>query len=269
MSGISLGLVELRSNVAGSEVVFPVKLALDISSKEDAVNVSVSAVISLANLQSNFDAVVKSFPMPNDMSGYGTKFVVTVKGASLSPAGDGATLIADVNVVAWQIEKGLPLAGTTIHYERYCVDIPFVGKVCTDVPVSVEPRSGDDIKLRLFEEDVAGQIDLALFTPDGNSLELRPTKVDIKPRGDIGKFFNDVAGIFNSNLSDVVRREIAEVINDGTLRKALPVEFQAFNPLIKTAHFATSEGGQLDVVVMFTAQITAGQLTEWLAKSVE
>ncbi|TFB39017.1 hypothetical protein [Pseudomonas sp. F01002] len=268
MSGLPLGIVELTSNVAGAELKFPVSLVLDVSSREDAVNVSVSAVINMASLQDNFDAIVKSFPMPNDTSGYGNKFIATVNGASLSPSGDGATLNADINVVGWHIEKGLPGAGATVQYKEVCVDIPFIGRKCVMVPDGVEIKPGDDIKLRLFGEDVACRIDFSLVTPDGNSLELRPTSVDVTPHGDIGKFFNDVAGIFNTNLNDVVRREISEIISDGTLRKALPLEFQSFNPKITTAHFAISENGKLQSIIMFNAQITGEQLTEWLAQSI-
>lgn len=268
MAGVSLGAVEIKSDVAGTEVVFPVNLTLDISSSEQSVEVVVLADVGMHNLQDNFEAIAKTFPLPRDDSGYGTKVLASLNSASITPAGDVAKLRFSVNFDVWHIEKGLPLGGTTIEWRTECINIPLVGKVCTDVPVKIEPKPGDDIKIKVVEEDVNGDIDIALYTPDGQSLEVRPLKVDVTPGGDIAKFFNEIAGIFNVSLGDIARREIAEVINDGTLRKALPKEVQAFNPVIKTANFTTSPAGKLGVTVQFSARITAGQLTEWLANSI-
>lgn len=182
--------------------------------------------------------------------------------------GDTATIHANVNVDIWHIEKGIPLGGTTIRWETRCVDVPIFGKVCTDVPVSVEPLPGDDVKIKILEEDIVGEISLVLLTPDNQSVEVHPTKVDVKPRGDVGKFFDDIAGIFNYSLSDVARREIAEIVNDGTLRQALPKEILAYNPSIRAVQFNTSVDGELETHVTFYALLTPEQLTEWISASI-
>lgn len=269
VASTKLGTVNIQSDVAGTTLVFPVDLELFLSTSEEGAKVGIIAEVGLANLQSSFDGIAKSLSMPNDTSGYGTKIVAHVEGASLSAAGDTAVIDANVNVTVWQIEKGIPGSGFTLRWETKCIELPWpVGKVCTDVPVKVEIPPGSDIKLKLLTEGVNGTVALSLATPDGASIEIRPGPATVTPRSDIGKFFNDVAGIFNQNLSARAQKEVAEIVNDGTLRQALPPEILAFNPSIAGVQFLTLSDGSLGVKVNFQAALTPAQLTEWIQKSI-
>lgn len=264
-----LGTVSIQSDVAGTKLTFPVDLELSISTSADGAKVEVIAEVGLASLQASFDGIAKSLPMPNDTSGYGTKIVARVESASIGASGDTAVVDANVNVTVWQIEKGIPGGGTTVRWETRCVDLGWpIGKVCTDVPVSIEVPPGPDIKLELLTEGVNGNVALSLATPDGVSIEIRPGPATVTPRSDIGKFFNDIAGIFNQNLSARAQKEVAEIVNDGTLRQALPAEILAFNPSIAGVQFLTKSDGSLGAKVDFRAVLTPAQLTEWMQKSI-
>ncbi|WP_368178634.1 hypothetical protein [Aeromonas sp. R7-1] len=268
MAATKIGVVEIHSSIAGSNVVFPVDLALDITTNEKEVTVEVITDVDMGNLQDGFDTIAKSFPLPHDDSGYGTKILASLNSASITAAGDVASLSFSANVAVWQIEKGVPLGGTTIESRMECVKLPLIGEVCTKIPYNIEVKPGDDIKTRLIKEDIDARINIALFTSNGKSLEVKVLHSDVKPRGDIGRFFNEIASIFNYSLGDIARREIVEIIDDGTLRKALPKELEQYNPVIKTANFKTTAAGKLGVSVQFVASLTSEQLKEWIAKSV-
>ncbi len=266
---LNLGTVIIQSNVAGTVLDFPTELELSIHTSQEGANIGVLAKVALANLQNSFDAIAKTLPMPNDTSGYGTKIVVSVESASLGASGDTAQLAANINVTVWQIEKGMPGGGTTIRWETRCVDLPWpVGKVCFDVPVEIAVPPGPDIKLEVLKEGLNAQVALSLATPDGQAIEIRPGPATVTPRGDLGKFFNDIAGIFNQNLSAQAQREIAEIINDGTLRQALPAEILVYNPKVASVQFQTRLDGTLGAMVDFRATLTPEQLAEWIKKSI-
>jgi hypothetical protein len=263
-----LGTVTIRSDVAGRMLDLPVDLELSINTTAEGAKLRVVAEVGLANVQGGFDDIMKSVPMPNDTSGYGTKIVASVQSASLRAEGNTAVVDANVNVTVWQIEKGVPGGGTTIRWEEKCVDLPWpVGRVCTNVPTEITMPPGDDIKLQLLSEGVTGTVPLQLVTPDGISIEMRPGPATVTPRSDIGRFFNDVAGIFNSNLSARAQVEIADIVNDGKLRQALPTTIREFNPQIANVQFVTKTDGSLGVKVDFRAVITPLQLTTWMQQS--
>lgn len=178
----------------------------------------------------------------------------------MSAAGDAAKIEARVHAKIWQIKKGVPGGGVTVRWEQRCVDLPFGGRLCTDVPVKVELPPGDDIKIVLAEEDVDGDVVIALGTKDGRSIEVVPRSVDVRPRGELARFFDSIAGVFNSSIRDLAINELSELINEGKLRQALPKEVQAFNPSIKTAYFMTRQDGALGAHVAFTAEVTGEQL---------
>lgn len=268
MASVSLGIVDIVSNIAGNNITFPVTLSLDINTTVAGMELDVLAQLGMSELQAKFSSIAKSFPMPNDDSGYGTQYVASVESASLTSSGDTAILDANINVTVWQIEKGVPLGSATIRRETRCVEVPIVGRVCTDVPVKVVPRPGPDIKLKLLEEGISGKVSMFLTTPDGKSIEIRPSSVEVIPRSDIGKFFDAIAGIFNINLSTLAQREIAEILNDGTLRQALPQEILAYDPSIKSVQFHTAATGGLEAHVHFCALLTPNQLTDWVRASV-
>ena len=266
-TAVSLGTVELQQIVAGTQLVFPVDLSLSLTTSPEGVSLDLDAAVGLGPLQANFNAIARSLPIENDMSGYGTKYYVTVESAGLESAGDSAVLKANINVDAWQIEKGVPGGGFTIRWETRCVSLGPLGKVCTDVPVKVEVPPGPDIKVKLFTEGVACEVSMSLATPDASTIEIRPGAAKAVPRSDIGKFLNDVLGLFNTNLSAMAQKEISEVVNDGSLRQALPKEIAAYNPVIQSVQFETRADGTLGVRVGFRARLTPEQLTEWIKKS--
>lgn len=262
-----LGTVIMKSDVAGTALEFPVDLELSISTSVEGAKINILAEVGLASLQASFDSIAKSLPMPNDTSGYGIKTVAHVESASLSASGDTAVVEANINATVWEIAKGLPGGGATIRYEVRCINL-LVGEACSKWPVSVETPPGDDVKLKLLTEGLNGRVALSLATPDGVSIEMRPGPAIVTPRGDIGRFFNDVAGIFDYNLSSRAQIEIGEIVNDGNLRQALPAEILAFNPTIAGVQFMTRLDGSLGAKVDFHANITTAQLTEWIQNSI-
>lgn len=265
---LDLGTVEIQSTIGGIALAFPTHLQLSIQTDKDGAALDIKADVDLSSLQDNFDPIVKSFPMPNDTSGYGTKFTASIASASLIPAGDMAVLEANVNATAWHIEKGIPGGGTTVRWETRCADLGWpIGKVCTDVPVSVEVPPGPDIKLEIAKEGFNASVSLSLATSDGKSIELRPGEAVVHPRGDLGKFLNELAALFKSDVSTLAQKKIQDIVNDGTLRQALPAEINTFNPVIKTAQFFTTTKGNLGARVMFHALLTPEQLAEWIKKS--
>lgn len=267
---ISLGTVEMESDVSGTKVKLPVALDLTINTIQTGFQLSITSLVDMSDLQNKFDTIVKSFPVPADnCPGYGQHVLPTVESANLSPGGDTAIFDAKVNVVVWDCQQGVPLGGTTVRWETKCVDLGWpLGRVCTDVPVKVEPKPGPDIKNILLKEGLVGKVSLSLATPDGKSIELRPGNATVTPRGDVGKFFDAIAGIFNSNLSSVAQRKIKEIVNEGTLRQTLPKEILAYNPIINAVQFQTSTDGKLLVKVDFQTLITGDQASEWVKKSV-
>ncbi len=267
-SAVSLGTVDIVSEAGGQKLTFPVALDLAINTTPTGVEMKVIADMNLRSLQSNINSMAKSFPMPSDnCPGYGQHVLPTVENVSLGASGNQALLNAKVNVVVWDCQQGLPLAGTTVRWETRCVDL-LVGKACTDVPVKVEARPGPDIKNILVKEGFVGDVALSLITRDKQSIELVPSDVNVVPRGDLGRFLNQIAGLFNNNLSNAAQKEIGKVVNAGQLRQALPKEFQAYNPIINGVWFNAAPDGALIAHVDFGATLTAEQLSEFLKKSV-
>lgn len=257
---ISLGTIVVTTDVSGTLVEFPVDLTIDIDTSAGAAKLDVGVQVDLAPLQAKFDAILRSVQLPNDTSGYGSKPVLEHRGGRLIAVGDAARIEARVHAKIWHIEKGVPGGGATVRWEQRCVDLPFGGRVCADVPVKVELPPGDDIKTVLAEDDVDGDIVIALGTRDGRSIEVAPRSVDVRPRGELARFIDSIAGVFNSSIQDLAVNELSELINEGKLRQALPREVQAFNPAIKTAYFMTRQDGALAAHVAFTAELTGEQL---------
>jgi hypothetical protein len=266
----SLGTVEVETDIGGTKVKFPVALDLTVSTVDEEFQLNVVADMSLSNLQEKFDSIVKGFPVPKDnCPGYGQHVLPTVESAALLASGNTAVIDAKVNVVVWDCQQGVPLGGTTVRWEMRCVDLGPLGRACTHVPVKVEPRPGPDIKNILVKEGLVGKVNLSLLSPDGKSIEVRPSNPSVIPRGDIGKYFNIIAGIFNSSLSDIAQKEIRDIVDAGVLRQALPKEILAFDPQIKTVQFQATPDGKLSAKVDFQALITGDQLADWINESIE
>lgn len=267
-NAVSLGTVDIVSEIGDQKLTFPVALDLTINTSPTGVEMKVIADMNMQSLQSSIDAIAKSFPMPNDnCPGYGQHVLPTVESVSLAGSGNQALFNAKVNAVVWDCQQGLPLAGTTVRWETRCVNVPVVGRVCTDVPVKVQGRPGPDIKNILVKEGFVGDVALTLATQDKQSIELVPSSVNVVPRGDLGRFLNEIAGLFNNNLSNVAQKEIGKIVNAGQLRQALPKEVQAYNPVINGVQFNTGADGTLFAHVDFGATLTGEQLSELLKKS--
>lgn len=267
-SAVSLGSVDVVSEIVGKKLTFPVALDLNINTAASGVELKIVADMNLRSLQDGIDSIAKSYPMPSDnCPGYGQHVLPKIESVSLTGSGNQALLNAKVNVDVWDCQQGLPLAGTTVRWETRCVDL-LVGKACTDVPVKIEARPGPDIKNVLFREGFVGNVTLTLSTPDKQSIELVPSNVSVVPRGDIGRFANQLAGLFNNNLSNLAQNEIRKVVNAGQLRQVLPKEVQAYNPVIYGVQFNTVGDGTLVAHVDFGAILTAEQLADLLKRSI-
>ena len=268
VQAVPIGTVTVESDVVGTKVKIPVALDLHVATAPTGIALSVEAQLDMSDLQLKFDGILKAIPVPRDnCPGYGQHLLPTVEAASLRPAGTTAVLNAKANVVIWDCQKGAPLAGTTVRWETRCVNV-FGGRICTDVPVSVEPKPGPDIKNVLLREGFEGTAGLLLSTADGKSIELRPVGVSVNPRGDVGKFFNSIAGFFNASLSDLVQREVREILDAGVLRRTLPSDVASFNPVIRSAQFVTLPGEKLGAKVTFDALLTPQQLEGWMQASI-
>ncbi|WP_139559701.1 hypothetical protein [Methylotetracoccus oryzae] len=262
---ISLETVDFASDIGGHKITFPVTLDLSVATTQSGVELQVAADINMKELQSQFDTLVKSFPMPNDnCPGYGQHVLPTVESASLDSVGSQALLTAKVNVVVWDCQEGLPLAGTTVRMKTKCL----LG-ICTDVPDTMEVRRGSDIKNVLLKEGLVGNVSLSLVTRDHKSIELSPGSINVIPRGDLGRFANQIAGIFNSNLSSVAEKAVGTAVDAGELRQSLPAEIQAYDPEITDVNFFAAPDGALAARVNFKAMLTAAQASELIKKSIQ
>lgn len=264
---IPLGTVEIETKIGNQKLIFPVTLDLDIKTIPTGFEMSVITDMNLSSLQANIDSLAKTFPMPNNnCPSYGQHVLPKIESVSLKGTGGQAQLHSKINAVVWDCQKGVPLAGTTVEFKTRCVNL--VKKICTDIPVKVEPRPGPDIKNILIRDGVIADLSLTLVTKDKKSLELVPFNVKVKPRSDLLKFINEIAGLFNTNLSDIVQKEISKAVDAGILKQTLPKEFLKYNPELKNANFVSSPNGVLTAHVEFSALLSNEQLAEMIKQSV-
>lgn len=268
-SAVSLGAVDIVSEVEGQKLTFPVDLDLTINTTPPNIEIKIIADMNMRTLQNNIDAIAKSFPMPSDnCPGYGQHTLPKVESVSLAGSGNQALLNAKVNAVVWDCQQGLPLTGTAVSWETRCVNL-LGSKVCPKVPVKIEARRGPDIKNILVKEGFVGDVALTLATQDKQSIEIVPSNVNVVPRGDLGRFLNQIVGLFNDNLSNIAQKEMGKIVEAGQLRQVLPKEIQAYNPFINDVHFYTAADGALIAHVDFVATLTGEQLSDFLKKSLE
>lgn len=248
---LSLGTVEVVQSVGGTNVAFPVALSLDVSTTAAGVQFAVVADMDMGHLQRSFDGVVKSFSLPRDnCPSYGQHVLPRVESATLSGEGSRAHVSTKINVAIWDCQAGLP--SMTVEWRRPCGWCPKIPRVTV--------HRGSDIKNRLWRDDVDGRFDLSLGTPDGQSIELHPSNVNVSPRSDPARWANAIASVFGSSLSSVARAEIQKLVSSGAFRQALPAQFSAYSPAISQAHFHTAADGTLHASVRFTAVLTGEQL---------
>lgn len=228
---ISLGTVEVQSEVGGIGVVFPIALDLTVSPQKDSVQLDIAADVSMVNLQASFDTIVKRLPMPSEnCPSYGQHVLPTIESASLVAAGNNAVVNAVVNVVAWDCQA----------IWKYII----------------------------LQEGFIARLPLSLTSPDGSVFELHPGAATVTPRGDLGKIIDRIAGIFNSDVSSAVQGDLHKVLDAGAFRQALPEQILAYSPLIKSAEFRAAQDGKLLVHIDFQASITGAQIAELISKSV-
>ncbi|HEX2095495.1 MAG TPA: hypothetical protein VHG28_24075 [Longimicrobiaceae bacterium] len=253
---LSLGSVEIVQEVGGKRIAFPIDLSFAVQTTSTNVRLSVFTDMSLANLQSNFDGLVKSFPTPRDnCAKYAAGNIVAgVERASLTADGNRAVVRVKAGVAVWDCREGLP--SVTVRWKRPC-------RWCPKIPQFTTHR-GSDIKNRLWQDDVDGSFALSLRSPDGKSIELTPSNVEVSPRSDPAKFLNNIAEFFGSGLSVMARQEVQKLVNDGVLRQALPPQLAPYNPAISEASFFTAPDGSLHARVGFVAELTGEQLGDML-----
>ena len=265
---IPLGTVEVETKIGNQKLMFPVTHDLDIKTIPTGFEMSVITDMNLSSLQANIDSLAKTFPMPNNnCPSYGQHVLPKIESVSLKGTGGQAQLHSKINAVVWDCQKGIPLAGATLEWQTRCVKV-FGTKMCTDVPVKLEPRPGPDIKNILIRDGVIADLSLTLVTKDKKSLELVPSNVKVEPRSDLLKFINEIAGLFNTNLSDIVQKEISKAVDAGILKQTLPKEFLKYNPELKNANFVSSPNGVLTAHVEFSALLSNEQLAEMIKQSI-
>lgn len=266
---IPLGTVEVETQIGGKKLIFPVTLDLDIKTIQTGFEMSVITDMNLSSLQANIDSLAKTFPMPNDnCPSYGQHVLPKIESVSLKGIGGQAQLNSKINAVVWDCQKGVPLAGSTMTWKTKCINI-FGKRICSDIPVKVEPRPGPDIKNILVRDGVIADVSLTLVTKDKKSLELVPSNVKVEPRSDLLKFINEIAGLFNTNLSDMAQKEISKAVDAGVLKQTLPKEFLTYNPELKNASFISSPDGKLTAHVEFSALLSNEQLAEMIKQSIK
>jgi hypothetical protein len=265
---IALGVVKLAQPIGNTTVTFPVESTLEVASSTDALDIRVGLDADLSDLQRQFATIAGSFALPSEnCPGYGQHVVAKLLSASLNAAGSTAVVSAKANVAAWDCQKGVPGAGTTMQWRNHCWKV-FGRKVCTKVPHTVTIQPGPDIKNRLIEDDVDATIPLLITTKDGESIEITPGDVDVKLHNDITKFLNQIAAMFKVSASDIANKQISSLVSAGALRKAIPDEFTAYNPKISSISFYQRQNGSLGLRLSFAVALKGAQLGEFMAKAV-
>lgn len=268
-NAISLGEVDLRSEINGVQVSFPVTLDLNVADLGDSVKLDISADVSMTDMQQKFDSIVKKLPVQTDnCPGYGQHVLPTVETAKLLARGQTAIIEADVYAKVWDCQAGVPLAGTTVRWEQRCVDLGRLGRPCVEVPVTVEAKTGPNIRSIIYEGGFVLTAPLSLNTPDGVSIEISPAAANVAPRNDVGKFLNTIAGVFNADLNSAAQKEISKAVDDGFLKQALPKEFLTYQPKIKLAEFRAGPDGKLITHVEFQASVTRDQLAALITQAI-
>jgi hypothetical protein len=266
---VKLGIVDFKQSINGIEVLIPTELSIGIKANEDKFQICIDAISNLSDIQNKFQQIVQTFPLPNDTSGYGTKFVVNLENAKLEPSGDNAYFESNFSCTVWQIEKGIPLGGTTCGTREECVEVwtPFGTKrLCANVPYC-DWLPGDDIKTSI-SEGFNAKINFQLNTPNFKDIKLGYSNLDISPRGDIGKFINQIAEIFNRDINNQVVEMLDKNIG-AKLYSVLPDEIEKFSPEVRTIQFTTLPENQLGILVKFKVDVTGEQLNEILVDALD
>jgi hypothetical protein len=137
-----------------------------------------------------------------------------------------------------------------------------IARPCTDV-LECRFRDGSPIKTILLEEGFWGELPVTVATLDKQSLSMVPGKPDLRPRGDIGRYLNELARVFNYDLNTLADREMEKLVDKAALKAALPVELQRYNFTVENASFTTTDG-KLGVRARLTGDASATELTKLL-----
>jgi hypothetical protein len=239
-----------------------IKTDLQLQTTDRSVRIDVRATSDLSDLQRKFDAIVKTFPLPKDnCPGYGQHVLPKIETAALKAQGTTALLEVAGTADIWDCQKN-PVREMVVHKKKRCLR-----GYCIDVPSTIEWRAGSPIKNKVTEGFKAS-VALSLVTPDGKTIDVKAGAPSISPRGELGKFFNALAGIFNKDLSSVAQNKLDELVDAGLLRKAIPDDFMKYDPTIKSVQFR-ADGGTLLADVSFGADVSASQLSEFLKKALD
>lgn len=261
---VTIGPASIERDVYGQKVSAAFVSQISITTDNTGVNLEVTLIGDLSNLQNKFNAIVQTIALPHDnCPGYGTHPLPVIEDASLQSAGTTAVVKIRAKATVWQCVRN-PVPSCTISWGQQCIDLGPFGRACTDVP-QTRCEEGSPIKTILLEEGFWIDVPLTLATIDQKSLDVVPGSISVQPRGDLGKFVNQIAAIFNSDLNTLAGRELDKLVDQAALRAVLPSEIRAYDLRVQDASFS-SENNRLGVRARLTAKISASQLNDFLHK---
>jgi hypothetical protein len=259
---VIVGPVSIEREILGQSVSVPFTALIEATRNAGSVTLEVILEGDLTDLQSKFNAIARSIPLPQDnCPREGTHTLSVIEDAALQPAGTTAVIRVRARATVWQCASN-PIPSCTVFMGQQCVDLGPFGRPCTDVPQTrCEP--GSPIKTILVQEGFWGDLPMTLTTRDQRSLDIVPGSPDIHPRGDLGRFINDLARLFNSDLNPLAQRELDKLVDSASLRMILPPGVSQYDLLIQDASF-TASGDRLGVRARLTASISDNQLNDYL-----
>jgi hypothetical protein len=245
---------------------------IEIVTKPEEIQLRARAVADLSDVQAKAKTILHLFELPKDnCDSYGRNVVVSrINSASLVGEANVASIRANARVRVWECQKGLPVV--TVKWKTKCIVKNPVGRGCltkTKVPVSVSVPGQSMVKAVLVEDDVDVRLDFELKVTDGKTTTLSPAKVSISPNGTLEKFLVAVAKFFDVSAEKMAREKLESLIEDGTLRKTLPEEWQRHDPRISEATFSTAASGALLLRVGFEAKLSGKDASEFLKRTAE
>jgi hypothetical protein len=245
-----------------------VEFFTDLNILTDNTTIKIDATMrgDLSDLQKKFNAIVQTIQLPsNNCPSYGVHPLPKIEESSLEARGSVAVIKARLKATVWGCAKN-PVPETVCEMRLRCHEIRAFGRLiarpCTHVP-ECRFRDGAPIKTVILEEGFWGEIPFSVATLDNRSVSIVPGKPDLRPRGDIGRWINDLARVFNSDLSTLADREIEKLVDEAALKAAIPPELQKYNLAVQGASL-TGESGKLGVRIRLAGQAQASDLTKLL-----
>jgi hypothetical protein len=264
---LKLGKIDIKTVISEIDLILPTEISLQIEAELDKVIILAESLIDLTELQEKFFLILKNTPLPSRSNDYGVQAVIdSIDSATLKASGDICILETSLSASVWEIVKGIPTP--VPRWKQVCIDVPFIGRMCTDIPDGLDWVNGSDIIIKLFSEGASAKVEFGLTTPEGKSINIKEFNTEVSPRGDLGKFIATLLELVKVNLNTLAKKEIQGIINEGSLKQTLPKNIDMYDPIIKTIQFTTLNQGQLGAFVSFEACLTEDQLAEIISKSI-